>query len=189
MSWMRLSRLDVGVRGVCERTAADPAAVLADGALFSACAAPCAQSNIASTVCVAVTPVRTMLFKSDQLPVKLKFEATAAAVESTTVSVPVRGTVPVPLKLIVIVQEPPPAMVLPEQLSVPLLKRFPATAAFPNVTEPPPTTLSVTVLDTVPAGLPNASVLPDNVPKVGELYVTRGATPMPDKLADTGDGG
>jgi hypothetical protein len=108
-----------------------------------------------------------MLFKSDQLPVKLKFEATAAPVESTTVKVPARGIVPVPLKLIVIVQEP--VTVLPEQLSVPLLKRVPVTAAVPNVTEPPPTTLSVTMLDTVPAGLPNARVLPDNVPKLAPV--------------------
>ena len=74
----------------------------------------------------------------------------AVPVELTTVKVPVRLVFPAPLKLTAIVQVPPPATVLPEHVSAPLLNLVPATVAVPNVTGLPPRTLTDTVLDTVP---------------------------------------
>jgi hypothetical protein len=114
----------------------------------------------------------------------------AAPVESMTVTLPVRLVAPVPLKFTVIVQVLPAATLWPEQVSAPLLNRLPATVAAPNVTEPEPTTVSVTTLETVPGWLPNASVLPANAPGfVAEVNDTCGATPVPVSVADTGVGG
>jgi len=114
-----------------------------------------------------------------------------------TVNVPVRRAMPAgPTKLMVTVQVVPGFLVVPEQVSAPLLNAvLPAvvlaTVEVPNVTGAVPPIVIVTVLDTSPARLPNSSVRgtsgppPTSVPSVAEVNATV-STPVPERATVCG---